>query len=161
MLITNICKRLAALYRPHLISELCMQLVTSALSPEARPKFIKNNKTARLNQGPPRASVCWRRNGCVRHTFAVLAVKREGEAGGAGAVVGARGVLAGLGTQPARVAPALVHICRSRRRSRRTTDGRLWAAGGLAAGPFRHTVMPRRTFPVTLVFFPLSNQILS
>lgn len=50
-------------------------------------------------------------------TLTVLAIECQGEAGGAGAVVGARGVLTGLGTQPGRVAPALVDICQSRRSS--------------------------------------------
>ena len=45
-------------------------------------------------------------------TFTVLSVCSEAEPGGAGAVVGARGVLTGLGTQAARVPPALVHIWR-------------------------------------------------
>ena len=50
-------------------------------------------------------------------TLAVLAVRSQVEAHGAGAVVGARGVLTGLGTQPARIAPALIYICQCKSRS--------------------------------------------
>lgn len=44
------------------------------------------------------------------YIFTVLAIQCEGEASCAGAVVGAWGVFTGLGTQPARIAPALIYI---------------------------------------------------
>lgn len=44
-------------------------------------------------------------------TFAVLAIVGESEAGGAGAVVGTRGVLTGVLAQAPRVVPALVYVC--------------------------------------------------
>lgn len=42
--------------------------------------------------------------------FTVFAIKGQGEARGAGTVVGAWGVLTGLGTQSPWVAPALIHV---------------------------------------------------
>lgn len=42
--------------------------------------------------------------------FTVLPIESQGEAGGAGAMVGTRCVLAGLGTQATRVPPTLIYI---------------------------------------------------
>lgn len=53
----------------------------------------------------------WGSEGGVSGTFAALAVGSQHEARGAGAAVGAQGVLTRVLAQAARRAPALVHIC--------------------------------------------------
>lgn len=64
-------------------------------------------------------------------TFAVLAIVGEAEAGGAGAVVGARGVLTRVLAQAPGVVPALVYVCQHNKQTHnqlRDTSKR--AAGG-------------------------------
>lgn len=65
-------------------------------------------------------------------TFAVLAIVGEVEARGAGAVVGARGVLTRVLAQPPGVVPALVDICQhNKQRHHQLRDtGKRGAGGG-------------------------------